>query len=76
MAFRQAVPATPVEPEPIPFRLYEVVSPRCVWGAVGEVIELQLTDNQELSLLEAGTVKRATVRPFKKAIPERSTDNG
>ncbi|WP_406527383.1 hypothetical protein [Streptomyces sp. I8-5] len=75
MAPRQAVPVIPGEPEPIPFRLYEVVSPKCVWGAVGEVIELQLTDNQETSLLEAGTVKRATVRPAK-AAPERFTANG
>lgn len=42
---------------------YEVLSPMCVWGAVGDVIELELTAGQEEALLRAGTVKVATNRP-------------
>lgn len=44
-------------------RQYEVVSKKFVYGEVGEVITLHLTDNQEKSLLESGAVKRAEVRP-------------
>lgn len=39
-------------------RVFEVVSKRFVHGAVGELVTLSLTDNQELSLLESGAVKR------------------
>lgn len=44
-------------------RVFEVVSKRYVHGAVGELVTLSLTDNQELSLLQSGAVKRAEVRP-------------
>lgn len=44
-------------------RSFEVVSKRFVHGEVGEVVTLSLTDNQELSLLESGAVKRAAARP-------------
>jgi len=38
---------------------YEVLSKRCVYGEVGEIVSLTMTSNQELSLLESGAVKRA-----------------
>lgn len=44
-------------------RQFEVVSPRFAEGKVGEIITLTLTDNQELSLLQSGAVKRAEPRP-------------
>lgn len=59
MSLPQAVPQTPAPPVPTPERDYEVLTRNCAWGKQGEVIKLTLTDNQELSLLQAGTVKRA-----------------
>ncbi len=56
---RAAVPARPRPPETLPSKEYEVVSDRCVWGKPGEVVQLALTEGQELSLLQAGTVKLA-----------------
>lgn len=44
-------------------REYEVVSRKFVLGAVGDVVTIALTDNQEKSLLESGAVKRAESRP-------------
>lgn len=44
-------------------REFEVVSRKFVHGEVGEIVTLHLTDNQELSLLESGAVKRVVVRP-------------
>lgn len=40
-------------------REYIVASIRCVWGKVGERIKLALTDMQELTHLQAGTLKKA-----------------
>ena len=57
-----AIPQDFKRPE-VPEHEYIVLSPRCVWGEVGEVIRLALTENQELSLVEAGTLKRAPMRP-------------
>lgn len=54
-----AIPQTPPPPEPIPERDYEVLTHNCAWGKQGDVIKLALTDGQELSLFQAGTVKRA-----------------
>lgn len=51
-------------------RKYEVLSKKFVHGGVGDIVTLSLTDNQELSLLESGAVKRATVRPVV-AVKER-----
>lgn len=51
-------------------RQYEVLSKKYAYGNVGDVITLCLTDNQELSLLESGAVKRAEVRPTP-AVKER-----
>lgn len=42
---------------------YVVLSKRCVYGEVGEVVSLTMTANQELSLLESGAVKRAPAKP-------------
>lgn len=44
-------------------RDFEVLSKKYVHGAVGDIVTLSLTDNQEQSLLESGAVKRAEVRP-------------
>jgi len=44
-------------------RDFEVVSKKFVHGAVGDIVTLSLTDNQERSLLESGAVKCAPVRP-------------
>jgi len=66
-----AIPATPKTPVPIPEREYVVLSGRCVYGAVGELVTLTLTDNQELSLLQSGAVKRAPVPPPAKAEPPK-----
>jgi hypothetical protein len=43
--------------EPVKLRQYVVVSPKCVYGEVGELIKLELTDLQEKSLLESGAVE-------------------
>lgn len=51
-------------------RDFEVLSKRFVHGAVGDIVTLLVTDNQEKSLLESGAVKRATVRPVA-AVKER-----
>lgn len=51
-------------------RQFEVLSKKFVHGEVGEIVTLTLTDNQELSLLESGAVKRAEVRPTS-AVKER-----
>lgn len=56
---RAAVPAQPKPPVTIPSKEYEVVSDRCVWGKPGEVVLLALTEGQELSLVQAGTIKLA-----------------
>lgn len=50
------VPPKKVE---IPERQYVVLSKNVVWGKVGELITLRLTDNQELSLLQSGSIKKA-----------------
>lgn len=44
-------------------RDYEVVSKKFYGYKVGDIATLLLTDNQELSLLESGAVKRVAVRP-------------
>lgn len=44
-------------------RDFEVLSKKFHPGEVGEVVTLTLTDNQELSLLQSGAVKRAEPRP-------------
>jgi len=44
-------------------RAFEVLSKNYVLGKVGEIVTLSLTDNQELSLLQSGAVKRAEPRP-------------
>lgn len=44
-------------------RDFEVLSKKYHGYKVGDTVTLLLTDNQELSLLESGAVKRATVRP-------------
>jgi hypothetical protein len=51
-------------------RTFEVLSKRFHHGAVGDIVTLSLTDNQELSLLESGAVKRVAVRPSA-AVKER-----
>lgn len=43
-------------------RDYVVVSKKYVHGRVGDIVALSLTDNQELSLLESGAVKRVEQR--------------
>jgi hypothetical protein len=48
--------------EPVYERDYEVLSKWCVYGEVGEIVSLTMTENQELSLLESGAVKRAEPR--------------
>lgn len=55
---------------------YEVLSPKCVWGEVGEVIDLELTAGQEEALLRAGTVKRASTRPKPAAVVTKGNGNG
>jgi len=67
---RQAIPAVPQPKPELPKRRYEVLSNRYVYGKKGEVIELALTDSQELSLIQAGTLKRADERPLKSADKE------
>lgn len=44
-------------------RDFEVLSKKYHGYKVGDTVTLLLTDNQELSLLESGAVKRTTVRP-------------
>lgn len=69
-----AIPQIRSAPAPLPGRSYVVLSPKCVWGSPGDVITLAITDNQEKSLLEAGTVKRAEVRPVEAV--RKETDHG
>ena len=66
----RAVPVVPPPKPELPKRKYKVLTNRCVWGKKGEVIELALTDGQELSLIQAGTVERAETRPLKSADKE------
>lgn len=49
-------------------RVFEVVSKMFVHGAVGELVTLSLTDNQELSLLESGAVKRVEAVKLSKEV--------
>lgn len=49
-------------------RVFEVVSKRFVHGAVGEIVTLSVTDNQELSLLESGAVKRVEAVKLSKEV--------
>lgn len=44
-------------------REYVVVNLKCVWGKPGDTVTLHVTDAQELSLLQAGTVKLPEARP-------------
>lgn len=67
---RAAIPSTPPPVPELPKRKYRVLSRRYVYGKKGEVIELALTDSQELSLIQAGTLERADERPLKSADKE------
>lgn len=54
-------------------RQFEVLSKKFVHGAVGDIVTLLVTDNQELSLLESGAVRKAPVPPARPsaAVKER-----
>jgi hypothetical protein len=60
----RAVPAAPrPDPEELPERSYEVLVKNYVGGKRGDIVKLRITDNQELSLLQARTLKRAAETP-------------
>jgi hypothetical protein len=46
--------------EPTYEKDYVVLSPRCVYGSVGETVKLTMTEGQELSLLQSGAVRLST----------------
>lgn len=70
----RAIPQVKVpENEPTP-REFEVLSSRCVYGEVGEIVTLVVTDGQELSLVQSGAVKRAEKRPT--VAPKEGKANG
>lgn len=66
---------TPKKPE-LPEREYIVASARCVWGKVGEVIKLALTDMQELTHIQAGTLKRFSANAARGVEQKEGKDNG
>lgn len=59
----RAIPQHKVDQEQPTDRDFEVLSRRCVYGEVGDVVTLKVTDGQELSLVQSGAVKRAENRP-------------
>lgn len=48
-------------------REYVILSKRCVYGAVGEVVKLKLDAGRELTMTQTGALKRA---PEKISAPE------
>lgn len=49
----------PISPSDMTYKhVYVIVSDRTVWGKPGDEVELEMTENQELSLLQSGAVTR------------------
>lgn len=54
-------------------REYVVLSDRCVWGKPGDVVVLALTEGQQLSLIQAGTLKIKPVNEEKPGAAKKPT---
>lgn len=68
----KAIPQHRVKVE-VQERKYVVVSDRCVWGDVGEVISRRLTDGQELGLIQGGVLAKY-VPPAPAAAPTETPE--
>lgn len=70
-----AVPQYSKQPEPPEELEFEILSSRCVFGEVGEVVKLRLTDGEILTMTETGALRRVEKRPSV-ADKERKAANG